>query len=130
MILKEKDQKDQLLGGPMKVNPKINNGAGNKTLQSLNTAQTAEVGKNSKAQKNKQPASQEARDASAKINLSPRAKEMKKIKELAVSAPDVDEAKVKKFQELIDKGLYKVDAKKVADKMVDDSLMSAFHEES
>lgn len=118
----------------MKVNPKVNNDVNkilqDKTVQGLNTAQTSEVGKNSKVQKNKEAVSQEARAASAKLELSPRAQEMKKIKELAVAAPDVDEAKVKKFQELIDKGLYKVDAKSVADRMVDDSLRSALQEES
>ncbi|MES2770319.1 MAG: flagellar biosynthesis anti-sigma factor FlgM [Bdellovibrionota bacterium] len=118
----------------MKVNPKVNNADVNKvlqdkTIQGLNTAQTSEVGKNSKAEKNKEVTSQEQRDASAKVDLSPRAQEMKKIKQLATSSPDVDEAKVKKFQELIDKGLYKVDSKKVADKMIEDSLTSSFQEE-
>ncbi len=118
----------------MKVNPKVNSDVNkvlqDKTLQGLNTAQTAEVGKNSKVQKNKEAATQAAKDASAKIELSPRAQEMKKVKELALAAPDVDEAKVKKFQDLIDKGLYKVDSKSVADRMVDDSLRSALQEES
>lgn len=117
----------------MKVNPKVNNDVNkvlqDKTLQGATAAQTAEIGK-SKIQKNNAPSSQEARDTSAKLNLSPQAQEMKKIKELALSSPDVDEAKVKKFQNLIDQGLYKVDSKKVADKMVDDSLMSALQEES
>ena len=118
----------------MKVNPKVNNDVNkvlqDKTLQGLNTAQTSEVGKNSKLDKNKEVSSQSQKDASAKIDLSPRAQEMKKIKQLAVSSPDVDQAKVKKFQDLIDSGNYKVDAKKVADKMVDSSLMSALQEES
>lgn len=118
----------------MKVNPKLNSNVDKvlqeKTMQGVNAAKTAEVGKTDKPTKAKEVASQAARDASAKLDLSPRAKEMKKIKELAMSAPDVDEAKVKKFQELIDKGLYKVDSKKVADKMVDDSLMHGLHEES
>ena len=117
----------------MKVNPKVSGDVNkilqDKTLQGLNSAQTSEVGKNSNVQKNKEAVTQSAKDASAKVELSPRAQEMKKIKELAVSAPDVDEAKVKKFQELIDKGLYKVDAKSVADRMVDDSLRSAIHED-
>lgn len=116
----------------MKVNPKVNSGDLNKILQdkTIQGAQAAEVGKNSKADKNKEVATQAQKDASAKVDLSPRAQEMKKIKQLATSSPDVDEAKVKKFQDLIDKGLYKVDSKKVADKMVDDSLMSALQEES
>ena len=118
----------------MKVNPKVNNDVNkilqDKTLQGLNNAKSAEVGKQSKAEVNKEVVSQSAKDASAKIDLSPRAQEMKKIKELASSAPDVDEAKVKKFQSLIDSGNYKVDAKKIADKMVDDNLLSALQEEA
>lgn len=119
----------------MKVNSKVNHTDVNKllqdkTIQGLKSSQTEEVGKGNQTQKNKEVISQSAKDASAKIDLSPRAQEMKKINELANSAPDVDEAKVKKFQELIDKGLYKVDSKSVADKMVEDSLMSALHEES
>jgi negative regulator of flagellin synthesis FlgM len=61
--------------------------------------------------------------SAAKVDLSPRAQEMKKIKELAMAAPDVDVNKVAKFQKLIDEGKYKVDAKAVADRMVDEHLM-------
>lgn len=59
---------------------------------------------------------------SPKVELSPRAQEAKRIKELAMSAPDVDEAKVAKFRKLIDEGKYKVDAKDIADRMVDEHL--------
>lgn len=118
----------------MKVNNKtssdLNQVLQDKTISNLNSAKSAEVGKNSKLEKNKEAITQGAKDQSAKIDLSPRAQEMKRAKELAMASPDVDSEKVKKFQNLIDKGLYKVDAKKVADKMVDDSLMSALQEES
>lgn len=57
-----------------------------------------------------------------KVDVSNRAQEAKKIKELAMAAPDVDTAKVEKFRKLIEDGKYKVDAKAVADKMVDDEL--------
>lgn len=59
---------------------------------------------------------------STKVELSPKAQEAKRIKELAMAAPDVDEAKVAKFRDMIDKGTYKVDAKSIADKMVDEHL--------
>lgn len=59
---------------------------------------------------------------SSRVELSPRAQEAKRIKELAMNAPDVDEAKVAKFRQLIDEGKYKVDAKAIADKMVDEHL--------
>ena len=67
--------------------------------------------------------------SSAKVELSPRAKDMKRIKELALKAPDVDEAKISKFQKLIDSGKYKVDSAKVADKLVDDQLLNASMED-
>ncbi|MDG0817010.1 flagellar biosynthesis anti-sigma factor FlgM [Bdellovibrio svalbardensis] len=59
---------------------------------------------------------------STKVELSPKAQDAKRIKELAMSAPDVDEAKVAKFRDLIDKGEYKTDAKAIADRMVDEHL--------
>lgn len=59
---------------------------------------------------------------STKVEVSPKALEAKRIKELAMAAPDVDEAKVAKFRQLIDEGKYKVDAKAVADRLVDEHL--------
>lgn len=59
---------------------------------------------------------------SSRVELSPRAQEAKRIKELALATPDVDEAKVAKFRQMIDEGKYKVDAKAIADKMVDEHL--------
>jgi negative regulator of flagellin synthesis FlgM len=123
-----------MLGGLMKVNPKTSNDLNKilqeKTVANANAAETKEVGKNSGLAKNKEVITQSAKDQSAKIDLSPRAQEMKRAKEAAMASPDVDHEKVKKFQNLIDKGLYKVDAGKVADKMVDDSLLNALHDES
>ena len=57
-----------------------------------------------------------------KVDLSDRALEAKRIKELATAAPDVDMEKVEKFRRLIDEGKYKVDAQAVADRMVDEHL--------
>lgn len=58
--------------------------------------------------------------SSAKVKLSERAQDMKKIRNAVDSIPDFDEAKVNKLKDLIAKGQYKVDAQKVADKMVDE----------
>lgn len=55
----------------------------------------------------------------AKVDVSPRAQEAKRIKELAMAAPDVDQEKVERFRKLIDEGKYQVNSKEVADKMVD-----------
>lgn len=59
---------------------------------------------------------------SSRVDVSPRAQEAKRIKEIATAAPDVDEAKVAKFRKMIDEGTYKVDAKAIADKMVDEHI--------
>jgi len=59
---------------------------------------------------------------SSRVDVSSRAQEAKRIKELAMATPDVDEAKVAKFRQMIDEGKYNVDAKAVADKLVDEHL--------
>ena len=60
--------------------------------------------------------------SSTRVDVSPKAQEAKRIKDLALAAPDVDEAKVAKFRQMIDEGKYKIDAKAIADKMVDEHL--------
>lgn len=57
---------------------------------------------------------------SAKVKLSDKARDIKKIRDAVDSMPDVDEAKVAKYKSLIQQGKYKVDAEKVADKLVDE----------
>lgn len=56
------------------------------------------------------------------VQVSDRAQEAKRIQELAKSAPDIDMEKVQKFRDLVDSGKYKVDARAVADRMVDEYL--------
>ena len=56
------------------------------------------------------------------MDLSPRAQEAKRIKDLAMASPDVNMEKVERLRKLIDEGKYKVDAQAVADKMVDEHL--------
>ena len=61
--------------------------------------------------------------SSAKLELSERAQQMKKIKDVAMASEEVNADKVAKFQKLIDDGKYSVDAKDIADRMVDEHLM-------
>lgn len=56
------------------------------------------------------------------VALSERAQMMKKAKDIA-SDPSVDEAKVSRLQKLIDEGKYKVDADKIADRLVDQHML-------
>lgn len=99
----------------------------NKVGTNLNTADSAKTDKADKVknQNDKSAAFDKlgALDTGAsKVDLSPRAQEMKKVKDLAMAAPDIDEAKVAKYQKMIDEGTYKVSAKDIADKMVDEEL--------
>ncbi len=64
--------------------------------------------------------------SSAKVNLSERAQDMKKVRAAMDSTPDVDEAKVAKFKSLINSGNYKVDSGAVADKMVNEHAYNDF----
>ncbi|MCB0349384.1 MAG: flagellar biosynthesis anti-sigma factor FlgM [Bdellovibrionales bacterium] len=61
-------------------------------------------------------------ESSAKVNVSQMAKDSSRISEIARNAPDVDAEKVAKFKALINSGQYSVNAKAIADKMVDQEL--------
>ncbi|MEK7356026.1 MAG: flagellar biosynthesis anti-sigma factor FlgM [Bdellovibrionota bacterium] len=58
--------------------------------------------------------------SSSKVELSTRAQDIKRAKEIATASPGIDEAKVARLQALIDKGQYKVNAEKVAEKLLDE----------
>lgn len=62
---------------------------------------------------------------SVKVDLSARSQDIQRAKEIAMSSPDVDQAKIEKFQKLIDEGKYKIDSKAIAERMVDEHIMSA-----
>ena len=63
--------------------------------------------------------------ASSKLDLSERVQDIKKAYNIASSGPDVDEAKISKYQSLIDNGKYKVDASKVADRMLEEHMLDS-----
>jgi negative regulator of flagellin synthesis FlgM len=101
----------------------------NKVGQNLNTKDTGKTDKSDKAgaaalggQKGNSAALSEADLGATKVDLSPRAQDMKKIKEAAMAAPEIREDKVAALQKMVDEGKYKVSAKDIADKMVDEEL--------
>ena len=98
---------------------KVQNSAVNVT--GLDAARTDKV--NLKGNKKQSGIDASEMASAAKVDLSPRAQDMKRIKEIAMAAPEVNAEKVAKFQKLIDEGKYKVDANAVADKMVDEHLL-------
>jgi len=103
----------------------------NKVGQNLNTSDAKATDKSGGVKKNSSSSSSSSNAPVAengqatKVELSTRAQDIKKIKELAKDSPDVDMDKVEKFKKLIAEGKYKVDSKAVADRMVDEHLMSA-----
>jgi negative regulator of flagellin synthesis FlgM len=61
-----------------------------------------------------------------KVDLSTKAKDIQQAKNAVNQLPDVREAKVQEVKTQVDKGAYKVDAGKVADKMVNESIINIF----
>jgi negative regulator of flagellin synthesis FlgM len=59
---------------------------------------------------------------SARVELSQRAQDIKKAKELATPSNDIDEAKVARLQKMIDEGKYKIDAEAIADRLLDEHM--------
>ena len=101
----------------------------NKVGQNLNLNDSAKVdkadgakSKNSAVNVNGGDLLSSSLGESTKVEVSPRAQEAKRIKELAMSAPDVDQAKVEKYRKLISEGKYNVDAKALASKIIDEEL--------
>lgn len=113
----------------MKITPK----ASNSSYPAQDTGKASKT-LGSTESKSKSPLSDLGTQAAAlggssKLDLSSRAQDVKKAFDIAKKAPDVDEAKVAKYQNLIDSGKYSVDAGKVADKMVDEMLLSEYGKE-
>ncbi len=100
---------------------KVNNAPGSRT-ENVAPSKSGTTGraKNNAPSANKE--SGEALGGSARVAMSPRAREAQRAREVAASVPDVDEAKVAKYQKLIDSGQYKVDARAVAERLVDEHL--------
>lgn len=101
--------------------------------QNLNLLDTTKADGASKAEKTKNARINDAKEIksevrandlkdAARVDVSSRAMDAKRIKDIAMSTPDVDEAKVAKFRKLIEEGKYKVDSKAVADRLVDEHL--------
>lgn len=61
---------------------------------------------------------------SSNAEISSKAKEMSKAREVASAAPDTREEKIAELKRRITEGRYQVDAKAVADRMVDEHLSS------
>ena len=102
----------------MKVNNSIASG-----LQSTEAAKNNKIGE--KGVSNDKADLKTGSGLSAdRVDVSTDAMRMQKAKDIA-SDDSIDEAKVAKFQALIDQGEYQVDAQAVADRLVDEYLMAS-----
>ena len=100
---------------------------GNPKATDLAKIATTGPGTTSDTKKSKGPAAdlgaKSIDGGSAKVDLSARAQEMNRAKELATPNQGVDEAKVARLQALIDGGKYKVDSSAVADRLLGEHLL-------
>lgn len=102
----------------------------NKVGQNLNLQDTKSTGKTSGAKgvaDGANNATSKLSDLGAssdatKVEISSRAQDIKRAKEIAMASPDIDEAKVSRLQKLIDDKKYVTDASAIADKMVDEQM--------
>lgn len=100
----------------------------NSTSGSIQGSDIASAKKAEKTEKSSAPKrslkSEGAAAGSAKTEISSKAKEMSKAREVAAAAPDTREEKIAELKKRITEGRYQVDAKAVADRMVDEHLTS------
>jgi len=96
----------------------------NKAAQSLMNDRSIQDLKDAGIKRTKHDAVKQSADIkdSARVNLSPQARQIAKATEIA-KQENVDEAKIERLQKLIDSGEYKVAADDVADKLVNEHLI-------
>jgi len=83
---------------------------------------------------NAQKASEEAKERSVNkteqisdnVQLSSRAKDLQRIKDLVKTAPESRDEKVAEIKEQLNNGTYKADINKTAENMVNESLLDLF----
>ena len=102
---------------------KVSNSGPKNVAGNTPTATAADVTKSARGAKS---AGAEALGAtvgsSAKVDVSSRAQEMKRAKEMSTPSGDIDEAKVARLQAMIDSGSYKVDSDAIAERLVSEQL--------
>ncbi len=64
--------------------------------------------------------------AEEKVDLSARAKDIQQIKNVVAKLPDIREEKVQELREKIDKGSYNINAARLTEKMIGESLIDIF----
>jgi negative regulator of flagellin synthesis FlgM len=90
-----------------------------KVIQNANTSKDTSVSKDGSKVSKKDSVVTEG----AKVSLSTKAQDFKKIKEAADKSDGVDSAKVDRVKQAIKDGKYNIDYDKVADKMIEHDIM-------
>jgi len=105
----------------MKVTGKASN-----PMQTVESAKLGKTAAESTGDTKKKSRAADFFDGTAsRVDLSTRAQDIKKAKEIASAKTDeIDEAKVARLQKLIDEGKYKVDADTLASKILDEHLLT------
>ncbi len=106
----------------MKINPNV--AAGSSGIQSSD-AKKIEKTKVSGYENKSEGVASSAKNNSANTEISSKAKDMAKAKQIATESPDVREAKIAELKEKIQSKKYNVGADAIADKLVDDHIRLA-----
>lgn len=102
----------------MAVN-KVGSGSA-QSVQSGEAAKRAERTKPTSESKSTDKAGAVAGETGARAEISARAREFSKAKEVAASAPDIREEKIADLKRRIASGQYKIDSDAIADRMIQD----------
>jgi negative regulator of flagellin synthesis FlgM len=105
--------------GKTSVDPKLVQGS-DTAKDTKKVSKETSVGKDSAKVSKKDSADA---SESAKVTLSQKAQDFKKIKEVADKSDGVDAAKVERVKQAIKDGKYNIDYDKVADKMIESDIM-------
>jgi len=106
----------------MKINSNVTAGSsGIQSLESKKTDKASNASKLASGEKSENVATS-LRSDSANTDISSKAKDMAKAKQIAADAPDVREAKIAALKEQIQNKKYNVGADAIADKLVDDHM--------
>ena len=105
----------------MKVSNKLPNPMQNAEAAKTSKATGSEAVAEGKSERDSSVSSADL-SGSSRVELSPRAQDIKKARELATPSSGVDEAKVARLQAMIDSGKYKIDAEAIADRLLDEHM--------
>jgi negative regulator of flagellin synthesis FlgM len=108
----------------MRITNNGSNPLSNPAAQDARSSETSRAYSSGRADGARRPerAESTSSESAIKPDISARAREFSKAKEIATGAPDVREEKIAELKRRIAEGKYSVDGDKVADRMVNDHM--------